>query len=389
MAHKNYSVANGFIVSQNGSGDFTTIQSAINATSGGFYTIYLDKGSYTEDLTITNNIVITSLDGSQGNVAGHYDSGVEIVGNITITPPAGSANVFIGNVCLQYTPASVLTVTGSNVARVTLENCNIQPSFNGGGITFNNSNSSSFININGGRIDLQSITSGYWTMSSPGSMVIRNCELANIAPSAVAADNSAGSVSLYYCTIAAPITSSGTGTNLMVDCQAASGVTITGTGVDSSNNLVQSNLTADGVVYATSTGALDSTSAGTAGQVLTSNGAGMAPTFQNGAYVGMTWTDQSGTFTATANNGYFITGASTPTLPASPSEGNVVSFILDAAATVTITGNTGQVIRIGGTVSAAAGTCESAARGNAISLVYRSTGTAWIAISSIGTWTIT
>lgn len=109
----------------------------------------------------------------------------------------------------------------------------------------------------------------------------------------------------------------------------------------------------------------------------------------NGTGGGLSWSDNSGTFTASSSNGYFITAASTPTLPASPSEGDVVAFILDAAATLTITGNTGQKIRLGSTLSASAGTCVSSTRGNAIYLVYRSTGTTWFGLNSVGTWTIT
>lgn len=53
-------------------------------------------------------------------------------------------------------------------------------------------------------------------------------------------------------------------------------------GTNFSGNLYQTSLTADGVVYADVNGVLTSTSAGTAAQVLTSNGPGVAPTFQAG-----------------------------------------------------------------------------------------------------------
>lgn len=139
----------------------------------------------------------------------------------------------------------------------------------------------------------------------------------------------------------------------------------------------------------TSTGALQSVaSVGTSGQVLTSNGAGALPTFQNND--GIAWTDEGTSFNAVAGNGYFITANATATMPASPSQGNIIAFAVDAAATtVTITANTGQVIRIGTAVSASAGTAANNARGDSVTLVFRSSDNAWIATSVLGTWTVT
>ncbi|HXC05149.1 MAG TPA: hypothetical protein VNZ86_10390, partial [Bacteroidia bacterium] len=109
--------------------------------------------------------------------------------------------------------------------------------------------------------------------------------------------------------------------------------------------------------------------------------ASITPTF--------TWTDENTNFNAAANGNYFITGAAIATLPASPSQGNTVAFAVDTASTLTITANTGQVIRIGSAVSAAAGTAVNNARGDSVTLVYRSSDTAWIATSVIGTFTVT
>jgi hypothetical protein len=105
---------------------------------------------------------------------------------------------------------------------------------------------------------------------------------------------------------------------------------------------------------------------------------------------GFAWSDTSGTFTAAVENGYFITATSTATLPASPVEGDSVSFIVDTTQVLTITANTGQMIRIGTAISAAAGTAASNARGDSISLVYRATGTTWFSLAAPqGTWTVT
>lgn len=105
---------------------------------------------------------------------------------------------------------------------------------------------------------------------------------------------------------------------------------------------------------------------------------------------GFVWSDTSGTVTAVAQNGYFITTTCTSTLPASPSEGDTVKYIVDTTNLLTITGNTGQKIRIGTQLSAAAGTAVNTQQGDSIELVYRTTGTTWFASSNpVGGWNVT
>lgn len=173
-----------------------------------------------------------------------------------------------------------------------------------------------------------------------------------------------------------------------------------GTGVSSFNidGVVISNTTTTGslsaltlangqlVIGSTSATPVASTLTAGAGINIT-NGAGSITITATGA--GFSWSDNSGTFAAVKENGYFITATSTATLPASPTEGDTISFIVDTAQFLTITANTGQKIRLGSTISAAAGTCVNNVQGDAIELVYRSTGTTWFASGSIGTWTIT
>jgi hypothetical protein len=103
----------------------------------------------------------------------------------------------------------------------------------------------------------------------------------------------------------------------------------------------------------------------------------------------MAWTDEAVSFAAASGNGYFVTANATATLPAAPAQGNMISFSVDAAATLTVQANTGQVIRIGAAVSASAGTAANNARGDSLTIVYRSSDAAWIASSVIGTWTVT
>lgn len=155
-----------------------------------------------------------------------------------------------------------------------------------------------------------------------------------------------------------------------------------------SNGITSAGPLTNGQLLIGSTGVAPATAALTAGTGIgITNGAGSITINSTGA--GLTWSDTSGALAALSNHGYFTTAASTPTLPAAPANGDVISFILDAAATCTITGNAGQPIRLGNTASAAAGTCVSAVQGNSITLVYRSTNTTWLAIASIGSWTLT
>lgn len=128
----------------------------------------------------------------------------------------------------------------------------------------------------------------------------------------------------------------------------------------------------------------------TSGYVYTSNGASSNPSFQAPVYTQMPWTDKAISFAAVAGNGYFATTTVTATLPASPAQGNIVSFEVDSAAGIlTVQANTGQIIRLGTAVSAAAGTAVSNKDGDSLTLVYRSSDTSWQAIATIGTWSVT
>lgn len=101
----------------------------------------------------------------------------------------------------------------------------------------------------------------------------------------------------------------------------------------------------------------------------------------------LTFTDEAMSFNAAANNGYFCTGALTATLPASPSQGNLVIIVCDTASAVVVQANTGQVIRLGSAASTSAGSMTSTAIGDSLTLYYRASDTTWLCVSSIGSWT--
>lgn len=154
----------------------------------------------------------------------------------------------------------------------------------------------------------------------------------------------------------------------------------------SSNVVGQIPVVIDGVLISShATGVPSFLANGTAGFVLTAQ-SGAPPAWAAIPSGGMTWTDNSGAFAAVKSNGYFITTTSTSTLPASPSEGDTIAFNVDTANILTIQANTGQFIRLSSSISSIAGTLVNTAQGDAITLIYRASGTTWHAQSAIGVW---
>jgi len=106
---------------------------------------------------------------------------------------------------------------------------------------------------------------------------------------------------------------------------------------------------------------------------------------------GFTWTDVSGAFSPVKNNGYFVTGTATGTLPASPSQGDTIKFFVDSASQfLTIQATGSQIIRLGSLSSSAGGTAVSTVQGDSVELVYRAADTCWCAVCGFsGTWMMT
>jgi hypothetical protein len=117
------------------------------------------------------------------------------------------------------------------------------------------------------------------------------------------------------------------------------------------------------------------------GPGVTTSGSGSTLTINS-----VVFTDQGSSTTIASDNGYFVTGAFAMTLPASPAQGEVCIIYADTTSTVTITANTGQVIRQSSNVTSTAGSITSGARGDSLTLRYRSTGAEWNAVASTGGW---
>ena len=161
---------------------------------------------------------------------------------------------------------------------------------------------------------------------------------------------------------------------------------------DGVNAMATTALTQYYTLVGASANTITSIAPGTSGWVLTSGGASANPSYAAIPFTQLPWTDESTTFSPAAGNGYFVTGAATATLPASPAQGNTISFCVDGSVLLTITANTGQTIQVGSAKSASAGTCVNAASttGDSITLVYRSSDANWFAVPAPqGTWTVT
>ncbi len=103
---------------------------------------------------------------------------------------------------------------------------------------------------------------------------------------------------------------------------------------------------------------------------------------------GFAWTDQTITFNAAAQNGYFCEGVLTVNLPAAPTQGNTVIIYVDSVSVVTIQAATGQTIQIGSSQSSVAGTASSTAEGSTVTLVFRTSDNEWHSISDQGSWAL-
>lgn len=99
------------------------------------------------------------------------------------------------------------------------------------------------------------------------------------------------------------------------------------------------------------------------------------------------YADAGGSATSTLNSGSFVTGAFTLTLPASAglADGDLFEYVATSAAIYVIQAVGAQKIRIGNTISSAAGTATSDGfAGTAVALRFRASDGFFYAISTIG-----
>lgn len=106
---------------------------------------------------------------------------------------------------------------------------------------------------------------------------------------------------------------------------------------------------------------------------------------------GFTWSNKSVSFNALKNNGYFITGTCTATLPtnASSAIGDTIRFFVQGAFVLTLQAAASQKIQIASNLSSSAGTQVSTANGDAVEIVFNTTANQFNSTSFVGAWNFT
>ena len=386
-----------FIVGPSGHANYTTIQSAITAASAGS-TIYVLEGTYTENLTLKAGVSMVS------------SADVTIVGKCT-ADFAGSAS--ISGIKLQTNGAQFLDMPGNAATILNLINCNLIVSDAVAGITAGSGGSTCALTIDNCKGDIAN--SGgklFGTNGSLTTVLIKDSTITNSGNS-TAACFSGPLVTILDSSLSFALNPQGThgitSRNSTFDTSAVNAVPIY-TGSSGGSYLFTNCYFSSGTAYSIQGGGGDpvtlencdcsSNSSDTfalffGGIVLNINNVSFTGTATDVSNSGIAiipipttndWAENSGTFLGTINIDYLFIGASTITLPAAPIQGTSFRCVVDTAAAIVITANTGQSIRFGSAISSVAGTLTNGAIGDAVELVYRSTGLVWITRNAVGTW---
>jgi len=169
-----------FIVGDlNNGANYSTISSALTAASSGD-TIYIQTGSYTENLTLKAGVNITTFTGDSSQSKFSTTANVRIIGKLTATFD-GTCN--ISNIFLQTNADYILEITGSSATRIIMTNCFINAlDFSAFHSTSSGSRLITLINCFG---SLNTTGVAYFVMN-PGNVSIFGGEFANQSLSSTA-----------------------------------------------------------------------------------------------------------------------------------------------------------------------------------------------------------
>lgn len=170
---------------------------------------------------------------------------------------------------------------------------------------------------------------------------------------------------------------------------AASGKVLQGTGLTSSPTYesigVNSGLQNHGTLIAQGNNAFAAINPGTSGQVLTSNGNAIDPSFQNPTGGLLPWEDETSNKTMTPNNGYTASGVGliTLTLPAVCVYGSVFRVVGNGSGGWRVAQNAGQTIHFGNinTTTGAAGFIQSTQQYDSVEILCTIANTGFTVIN--------
>lgn len=229
-----------YIVSAGGSANganFTTIATAYAAavSAGAPQTVFIQPGSYTENLTLTPGINISAF------LADSDTPNVTIIGTLSFS---SAGTVSIGNIRLQTNGATnFLSVTGSAASIVNFNNCYLNCTANTG-ISFTTANTAALLNFYQCKGNLSTTGITFHTSSSTGTISYVNSVFTNTGGSTTQSTNSAGASSLFNCIFNSPIAVSSTGiftiSNSLINTAGQNVISLTAAGTGTLTNLVNS-----------------------------------------------------------------------------------------------------------------------------------------------------
>jgi hypothetical protein len=337
-----------FVVGPVGQAGYQTVAAGVAAAvaAGGAQVVWLQPGTYAENITLPAGIHIT---GSLGN---NLNPTATIDGTVTYSAAGTAALSSIG---LLTNGTFCIAVTGSAASILNVTNCYIN-CLSSTGISFTSSSSSAQLVLKDCDGNIILSTASLFSMSSPGTLRIARCKFTNTGNSTTANTVSAGTFNKEYNILNLPLSISGSAVvNAEYNQVDSSAINLTGvtlSGTCTYNGRYNSYLcgsascisvgagctfnSSDSVFNCTATNAIAGAGSavlgcstfigsagiqntltssgvagflpgafGTTGQVLTSNGADVVPTFQTLSGLGA--------FTSINIQTFIATGTYTPT----------------------------------------------------------------------------
>lgn len=233
-----------FIVASSTAGtgaNFTSIASAIASAQGTGVnsTIFLQPGTYTENVTLVPGINLCAFD------CDALTPNVTIVGKLTLTT---AGTVSITGIRLQTNSDFFLAVTGSAASVVILRDCYLNCS-NNTGISYTSSSASSTVAVFNSRGNIATTGITLFSASGAGTLSIQFSYISNTGSTVTNSTMSAGGLYIYSSGLNVPITTSGTNgligvQNSIISTDFGSGttcITVGGSGLNFiQNSILQS-----------------------------------------------------------------------------------------------------------------------------------------------------